>query len=219
MARANKLSLTVFGCNVHTPGRRDINFLLVSDVLDHDSQMARLLVSKVLSIVKDKDAYQWSKVKMLHLVCDCGPHFRSREGFAFFLHDLVKDWKVNVPQLLSGNLCVLAIAQQRVQTSNFLLDSTRKSFTCRSAGCLPSPFSFPNTAVDRSPCTFWESSMAKDPSTACSVGLALGSRHFYKTVPFMACKTCWHATGPGHKRWSTLTLHDPSFTLRSLIRA
>ncbi|CAK9096415.1 unnamed protein product, partial [Durusdinium trenchii] len=58
--------------------------------------MARLLVSKVLSIVKDKDAYQWSKVKMLHLVCDCGPHFRSREGFAFFLHDLVKDWKVNV---------------------------------------------------------------------------------------------------------------------------
>ncbi|CAK9085446.1 Voltage-dependent N-type calcium channel subunit alpha-1B, partial [Durusdinium trenchii] len=44
--------------------RRDINFLLVSDVLDHDSQMARLLVSKVLSIVKDKDAYQWSKVTL-----------------------------------------------------------------------------------------------------------------------------------------------------------
>ncbi len=91
----NKLSLTVFGCNVHTPGRKDMNFLLVSEVLDHDSQMARMLVTKILEIVQSKAAYQWSQVKTLHLVCDCGPHFRSREGYAFFLHDLPKIWNVN----------------------------------------------------------------------------------------------------------------------------
>ena len=32
----NKLSLTVFGCVVYTPGRKNFNFLLVSEVLDHD---------------------------------------------------------------------------------------------------------------------------------------------------------------------------------------
>ena len=92
----NKLSLTVFGCVVHTPGRRNMNFLLVSEVLDHDSQMARLLLTQVLKTVHDKAEYRWSQVKTLHLVCDCGPHFRSREGYAFFLHDLPKRWKVNV---------------------------------------------------------------------------------------------------------------------------
>ena len=38
----NKLSLTVFGCTVHTPGRKDMHFLLVTEVLDHDSQIAKL---------------------------------------------------------------------------------------------------------------------------------------------------------------------------------
>lgn len=74
-----------------------MNFLLLTDVLDHDSQMARLLLTKILSTVKGKAAYEWDKVKMLHLVCDCGPHFRSREAFAFFLHDLVKDFGVDAP--------------------------------------------------------------------------------------------------------------------------
>lgn len=95
----NKLSLTVFGCVVHTPGRKDMNFLLVSEVLDHDSQMARLLLSHILQTLRDKPAYKWHQVKTLHLVCDCGPHFRSREGYAFFLHDLPKAWNVNVPGL------------------------------------------------------------------------------------------------------------------------
>ena len=90
----NKLSLTVFGCTVHSPGRKNFNFLLVSEVLDHDSQMARLLLSRVLAVVQGKPEYQWSKVQRLHLVCDCGPHFRSRESYAFYLHDLPKELQV-----------------------------------------------------------------------------------------------------------------------------
>ena len=98
----NKLSLTVFGCQVHTPGRRDTNFLLVTEVLDHDSQIARLLLTQILETVASKESYQWGKVKMLHLVCDCGPHFRSRESYAFFLHDLPKKWNINDAWLLHG---------------------------------------------------------------------------------------------------------------------
>ena len=90
----NKLSLTVFGCTVHSPGRKNFNFLLVSVVLDHDSQMARLLLSRLLAVVQGKPEYQWSKVQRLHLVCDCGPHFRSREPYAFYLHDLPKELQV-----------------------------------------------------------------------------------------------------------------------------
>lgn len=93
----NKLSLTVFGCVVHAPGRKHTNFLLVSEILDHDSQAARLLLTQVLETVRTKPAYEWSKVKTLHLVCDCGPHFRSREGYAFFLHDLPIQFKVDEP--------------------------------------------------------------------------------------------------------------------------
>ena len=93
----NKLSLTVFGCAVHAPGRKNTHFLLVSEILDHDSQAARLLLTQVLDTVQTKPAYEWSKVKTLHLVCDCGPHFRSREGYAFFLHDLPKKLKVDAP--------------------------------------------------------------------------------------------------------------------------
>ncbi|OLQ14200.1 hypothetical protein AK812_SmicGene1651 [Symbiodinium microadriaticum] len=74
----NKLSLTVFGVVVHTPGRKNFQFLLVSEVLDHDSQMARVLLERVLDIVSSRPAYKWDQVKHLHLVCDCGPHFRSR---------------------------------------------------------------------------------------------------------------------------------------------
>ena len=76
----NKLSLTVFGCAVHAPGRKNTHFLLVSEILDHDSQAAHLLLTQVLDTVQTK-AYEWSKVKTLHLVCDCGPHFRSRKGY------------------------------------------------------------------------------------------------------------------------------------------
>ena len=91
----NKLSLTVFGCTVHTPGRKDMHFLLVTEVLDHDSQIARLMITKILDTIKGNPAYEWSKVKMLNLVCDCGPHFRSREGYAFFLHDLPRKFGVD----------------------------------------------------------------------------------------------------------------------------
>ena len=94
----NKLSLTVFGCTVYTPGRRNFNFLLISEVLDHDSQMARLLLSRILAIVREKPPYEWNKVRRLQLVCDCGPHFRSRESYAFYLHDLPKDLSMPVPR-------------------------------------------------------------------------------------------------------------------------
>ena len=92
----NKLSLTVFGCVVYTPGRKNFNFLLVSEVLDHDSQIARLLLSRVLDVVGARPSYEWGKVKRLHLVCDCGPHFRSRESYAFFLHDLPRMKEIDV---------------------------------------------------------------------------------------------------------------------------
>ena len=102
----NKLSLTVFGCIVHAPGRRNTHFLLVSEVLDHDSQIARLLLTQILDTITAKEAYQWNKVKTLHLICDCGPHFRSRESYAFFLHDLPRNLKVNVPCLHFSPFCV-----------------------------------------------------------------------------------------------------------------
>ena len=74
-----------------------MNFLLLTDVLDHDLQMARLLLTEILSIITAQAGCEWDKVEMLHLVCDCGPHFRSREAFAFFLHDLVEDFGVSSP--------------------------------------------------------------------------------------------------------------------------
>ena len=82
---------------MHCPHTRkdNINFLLISKVLDHDSQMARELLSKILSVLQAKGAYKWQNVKTLHLVCDCGPNFRNREAYAFFLHDLPKAWNVN----------------------------------------------------------------------------------------------------------------------------
>ena len=97
----NKLSLTVFGVVVHTPGKTNVNFLLVSEVLDHDSQMARVLLSRVLDVVSSRAVYKWEQVKHLHMVCDCGPHFRSREGYAFFLHDIPNDKKIDAPELIS----------------------------------------------------------------------------------------------------------------------
>ncbi|CAK9035001.1 unnamed protein product [Durusdinium trenchii] len=57
----NKLSITVFGCTVYAPGRRNFNFLLLSEVLDHDSQMAKLLLSRILEVVRGKPEYEWSK--------------------------------------------------------------------------------------------------------------------------------------------------------------
>ena len=100
----NKLSLTVFGCTVYTPGRRNFNFLLVSEVLDHDSQMARLLLTRILNVVREKPAYAWDKVRRIHLVCDCCPHFRSRESYAFCLHDLPNDLDVPLTQSASISL-------------------------------------------------------------------------------------------------------------------
>ena len=101
----NKLSLTVFGVVVYTPGRKNFNFLLISEVLDHDSQMARVLLSRVFEVVSNRPAYDWDRVKHVHLVCDCGPHFRSRESYAFFLHDLPKEWKRDAPWV-----CVFLLA-------------------------------------------------------------------------------------------------------------
>jgi hypothetical protein len=98
----NKLSLTVFGCVVSTPGRKNFHFLLVSEVLDHDSQMARMLLSRILEIVSSRPAYKWDAVQTLHLVSDCGPHFRSRESYAFFLHDLPKLYNVDVAVHFQG---------------------------------------------------------------------------------------------------------------------
>ena len=69
----NKLSLTVFGCVVSTPGRKNFHFLLVSEVLDHDSQMARMLLSRILEIVSSRPAYKWDAVQTLHLVSELRP--------------------------------------------------------------------------------------------------------------------------------------------------
>ncbi|CAK9013785.1 unnamed protein product [Durusdinium trenchii] len=68
-----------------------MHFDFKENVLDHDSQMAKLLMLRILEVVRGKPEYEWSKVKRLHLVCDCGPHFRSRESYAFYLRDLPQD--------------------------------------------------------------------------------------------------------------------------------
>ena len=116
----NKLSLTVFGCTVYTPGRRNCNFLLVSEVLDHDSQMAKLLLTQILLTVQNRPTFQWEKVQMVHLVCDCGPHFRSGESYAFLLHDLPKQWNVDAASLHSNVYPSPCSSPKRVQVVVFV---------------------------------------------------------------------------------------------------
>jgi len=85
----NKLPLTVFGCHAKVPnasgGHVEIYLLLVSEVLDHDAQMANMLINKCITIIREREKVGWQSVTKLWIACDVGPHFRSYENAAHFL--------------------------------------------------------------------------------------------------------------------------------------
>ena len=88
----NKLSLTVWGGYAVLPGKADatieIYVLIITEVLDHDAQIACMLLNKTIGMVKSHPQADWSKVKRLVVASDCGPHFRSYENAAHFLWTL-----------------------------------------------------------------------------------------------------------------------------------
>lgn len=47
-----------------------------------------MMINQVLQLVRTHDLVDWPKVRALWLVSDCGPHFRSYENAAHFLHTL-----------------------------------------------------------------------------------------------------------------------------------
>lgn len=88
----NKLSLTVWGAYVVLPGQSGsvvhLYILIMTEVLDHDAQIACMLLNKTIGIAKSHPGVDWSRVQRLHLASDCGPHFRSYENAAHFLSTL-----------------------------------------------------------------------------------------------------------------------------------
>ena len=65
----NKLSLTVYGASVLAPakagGHVELYLLLVSEVLDHDAQVANMLLNQVLVLVRDHPRVNWPALRKL----------------------------------------------------------------------------------------------------------------------------------------------------------
>lgn len=89
----NKLSLTVWGAYAVLPGKEasmvEVYVLIITEVLDHDAQMACMLVNTTIGLVKGHPKVDWSKVRHVCIASDCGPHFRSYENAAHFLYTMV----------------------------------------------------------------------------------------------------------------------------------
>ena len=98
----NKLGLTVYGLVAVLPSAKNANkhetvhILLTSEVLDHDTQMANLLLDRCIEVLQAHPAVAWTKIAKLFLLADCGPHFRSRESMAHYLFTLPKKLQVIV---------------------------------------------------------------------------------------------------------------------------
>lgn len=65
-------------------GHVELYLLLVSEVLDHDAQIATMLLNRVLVLVRQHDLVKWDGLERIWLVSDCGPHFRSYESMAHY---------------------------------------------------------------------------------------------------------------------------------------
>lgn len=59
--------------------------LVVSEVLDHDAQMANMLINWSIGLIRQHPMVDWSKVTKLWVCSDVGPHFRAYENAAHFL--------------------------------------------------------------------------------------------------------------------------------------
>ena len=92
----NKLSLTVFGVTAFVPNDTgshvQLCVLVVSEVLDHDAQMANMLINWSIGKIRQHSMVDWSKVTKLWVCSDVGPHFRSYENAAHFLVTMAP-WK------------------------------------------------------------------------------------------------------------------------------
>ncbi len=90
----------MFGASVLAPvksgGHREFYLLLVSEVIDHDAQIANMYINQVIGLLRGHELIDWGRVKMLWLVADCGPHFRSYENAAHFLFTIVKSLHLKV---------------------------------------------------------------------------------------------------------------------------
>jgi hypothetical protein len=76
--------------------------LLVSEILDHDAQAANMMINQVLQTIRTHPSLEWNHVKTLWLASDCGPHFRSYENAAHFLHTLPTALNLQVHVLFLG---------------------------------------------------------------------------------------------------------------------
>lgn len=82
----------MYGASIPAPteqgGHREFYVLLVSEILDHDSQAANMLLNQVLQIIRNERQVNWTAVRTMWLVADCGPHIRSYESAAHYCYTL-----------------------------------------------------------------------------------------------------------------------------------
>ena len=95
-----------YGASVLAPstagGHIELYILLISEILDHDAQIANMLLNKVLGLLREHELVAWSRIDTIWLVSDCGPHFRSYESAAHYLYTLVRKLQVKVHILYLG---------------------------------------------------------------------------------------------------------------------
>lgn len=73
--------------------------LLVCEILHHDAQAANMMTNQVLPLAWQQRQIERSQVNAMWIVSDCGPHCRSYENAARFLHALPRDLKFDVQAL------------------------------------------------------------------------------------------------------------------------
>ena len=77
-------------------GHGDLYLLLISEVLDHDAQIANMFLNEILRHVRSHPDVAWNQVSKLWIASDVGPHFRSYENAAHFLCTLAP-WQLLRP--------------------------------------------------------------------------------------------------------------------------
>ena len=96
----------MYGASILAPaksgGHIELYILLISEILDHDAQIANMLLNRVLDLVRRHPAVNWSTVRTAWLVSDCGPHFRSYESMAHYQYTLVKALQMKIHVLYLG---------------------------------------------------------------------------------------------------------------------
>ena len=191
----NKLSLTVFRAYAVAPGKAgykvEIYILIISEILDHDAQIACMLLNKTIGLVKSHPKVDWSKVKRLHIASDCGPHFHSYENAAHFLWTLVFRLALKLVTLM--RFSYFPPLPLRCYNSPLLLCPRLRNFN------FLSQFST------------WLNSTEKGHAIACLDGLVHGLTTTFKTNQFSTSPTWKHATSKAQQTCSEKIHTDLQF--------